>query len=85
MITHGNEYYFSKDYAIHIVDRVGGGDSFVAGIIYSIINNFNLQKTLDFAIVASKLKHSIEGDFNRVSVSKVEKLMTNTGNSRLQR
>ncbi len=85
MLYDGNDYYFSKSYAIHIVDRVGGGDSFGAGIIYSIANDFEPQATIEFAVAASCLKHSIEGDFNMVSVDEVMKLAGGDGSGRVQR
>ena len=77
--------YFSKKYAMHIVDRVGGGDSFGGGLIYSLLNNFEPQKTIEFAVAASCLKHSIEGDFNMVSVKEVETLAGGDASGRVQR
>ena len=58
---------FSREYDIQIVDRVGGGDSFAAGLIYALGNQMDNQRSIDFAVAASALKHSIEGDYNRVS------------------
>ncbi|MDO4543493.1 MAG: sugar kinase [Clostridia bacterium] len=79
-------FYLSRRYEINdIVDRVGGGDSFAAGLIYGLLNYENKQTALDFATAASCLKHSISGDFNRVSVSDVEKLMQGDGSGRVQR
>lgn len=78
-------YFFSKQYRMHIVDRVGGGDSFGAGLIYSMINGFDAQSTIEFAVAASCLKHSIEGDMNMVSVSEVQKLAGGDGSGRVQR
>ena len=75
----------SKSYALHIVDRVGGGDSFGAGLIYSLLTGKDDKATIEFAVAASALKHSIEGDFNRVSVSEVEKLAGGDGSGRVQR
>lgn len=75
----------SKKYAIHIVDRIGGGDSFAAGLIYARLNHFDSQHTLDFAVAASCLKHTIEGDFNLVSVEEVENLVNSNGTGRIQR
>ncbi|MGB8451975.1 MAG: sugar kinase [Anaerocolumna sp.] len=85
MLYDGSEYYFSKKYPMHIVDRVGGGDSFGAGLIYSNLNNFEPQKTIEFAVAASCLKHSIEGDFNQVSVDEVNKLAGGDASGRVQR
>ncbi len=85
MLYDGNEYYFSRNYAIHIVDRVGGGDSFAAGLIYSFLNNYSPKDAVDFAVAASCLKHSIFGDFNHVSVSEVKALMQGDGSGRVQR
>ena len=81
----GKEFYQSKEYDIHIVDRVGGGDSFVAGLIYGYINNLSDKESLEFATGASCLKHSIEGDFNLVSVSEVENLIQGNDSGRVQR
>ncbi len=85
MLYDGEAYYFSKSYALHIVDRVGGGDSFGAGLIYALLNGKTPQDTIEFAVAASALKHSIEGDFNRVSVREVEKLAGGDGSGRVQR
>lgn len=79
------EYFFSKKYSIHIVDRVGGGDSFGAGLIYSLLKKKDPQTSIDFAVAASCLKHSIEGDMNMVSVEEVEKLAGGDGSGRVQR
>ena len=84
LYTDGNAY-FSRKYDMHIVDRVGGGDSFGAGLIYSMLNEFDAQKTIEFAVAASCLKHSIEGDYNMVSVSEVESLLKGSGSGRVQR
>lgn len=85
MLYDGSNYYFSKDYAVHIVDRVGGGDSFGAGLIYASVSGFEPQATIEFAVAASCLKHSIEGDFNQVSVDEVSKLAGGDGSGRVQR
>lgn len=76
---------YSTHYDIDIVDRVGGGDSFTGAMIYSLITGKDDKSAIEFAIVASCLKHSIEGDFNRVTVSDVENLINNGGNGRVQR
>ena len=85
MLYDGNEYYFSKKYSVRIVDRVGGGDSFGAGLIYGFLSGKNCQNALEFAVAASCLKHSIEGDYNMVSVDEVEKLAGGDGSGRVQR
>lgn len=85
MLYDGKEYYFSKKYKLHIVDRVGGGDAFGAGFIYSLITGKDLQSALEFAVAASALKHTIEGDFNQVSVQEVETLMKGDASGRVQR
>ncbi|GHV84828.1 hypothetical protein AGMMS50230_04360 [Spirochaetia bacterium] len=81
----GGKSHFSKTYPVHIVDRVGGGDSFGAGLIYGIIKKLEPQETVEFAVAASCLKHSIEGDFNLVPVDEVLKLVKGDGSGRVQR
>lgn len=85
MLYDGKDFFFSKSYNLHIVDRVGGGDSFGAGLIYSLLSGKSSQQALDFAVAASAIKHSVEGDFNRVSVSEVEKLADGDGSGRIRR
>jgi 2-dehydro-3-deoxygluconokinase len=85
MLYDGKSFYFSRKYAVHIVDRVGGGDSFGAGLIYGNLKGLSLQETLEFAVAASCLKHSIEGDFNMVSVDEVKKLAAGDASGRVQR
>jgi len=85
MLFDGDNYCFSKEYHLHIVDRVGGGDSFGAGLIYALLNGKDTQQAIEFAVAASALKHTVEGDFNRVSVSEVEKLAGGDGSGRVQR
>ena len=81
-----SSFHHSRHYDItDIVDRVGAGDSFAAGLIYGIRAYRDDQKALEFATAASCLKHSILGDFNRVSVSEVEALMHGEGSGRVQR
>ncbi len=77
--------YRSTIYDIQIVDRVGGGDSFAAGLIFSFLQNKNGKDAIEFAVAASCLKHTIPGDFNLVSVEEVEKLMKNGGSGRVER
>ena len=70
---------------MHIVDRVGGGDSFGAGLIYSLVSGFEAQDCVEYAVAASVLKHSIEGDYNMVSASEVKTLMKGNASGRVQR
>ena len=72
MLYDGNDCYFSRKYHMHIVDRVGGGDSFGAGLIYAMLDGKDAQGIIEFAVAASCLKHSIEGDYNMVSVAEVD-------------
>jgi 2-dehydro-3-deoxygluconokinase len=83
----GKKLYKSRQYQItHIVDRVGGGDSFMAGLIYGLLTyNENLQKALDFAVAGSCLKHTIYGDFNLATLDEVEKLMDGDASGRVVR
>lgn len=76
---------FSTEYKVHIVDRVGGGDSFGGGLIYALIAGKDTQGAIDFAVAASCLKHSIEHDFNLVKVKDVEALAAGNGTGRVQR
>ena len=85
MLYDGTEYYFSKQYQMHIVDRVGGGDSFGGGLIAAILNGYDSKDVIEFAVAASCLKHSIEGDFNMVSMDEVLKLANGDGSGRVQR
>ena len=75
----------SRSYDIQIVDRVGGGDSFGGALIYALSQNYSDQDAIDFAVAASCLKHTIEHDFNQVSVEEVRALMTGSGSGRVQR
>ena len=85
MLYDGENYCFSKTYHLHIVDRVGGGDSFGAGLIYSLLSGKSSKEAIEFAVAASALKHSVEGDYNRVSVAEVEKLTGGDASGRVQR
>ena len=84
MLTDGNEFWFAKEYLIHIVDRVGGGDSFGAGLIYGL-NHYEPARALEFAVAASCLKHTIEGDYNYSTVEEVLKLADGDGSGRVVR
>lgn len=85
MLFNGKDFYFSKEYNIHIVDRVGGGDSFAAGLIYGMLQKMNNQTNIEFAVGASCLKHTIHGDYNLVKVDEVKKLIAGDGSGRVQR
>ena len=85
MLYDGAGYYFSKSYDVHIVDRVGGGDSFGAGLIYGLYTGMTAEGALEFAVAASCLKHSVEGDYNRISVAEVTNLAGGDGTGRVQR
>ncbi len=81
-----NGFYLSKQYEItDIVDRVGGGDSFASGLICGLDTYSDKQQVLEFAVAASCLKHSIQGDFNRISVGEVKSLMAGNASGRVQR
>lgn len=82
----GTAFMLSRSYDIApIVDRVGAGDSFAAGLIYGLQTGLGAQQALEFATAASCLKHSIPGDFNRVGVDEVNALVTGGGSGRVQR
>ena len=85
MLYTDGQAYFSKKYSMHIVDRVGGGDSFGGGLIYALLNNYDSQNAIEFAVAASCLKHSIEGDYNLVSKKEVETLAGGDASGRVQR
>ena len=85
LLYDGKDYCFSKEYQMFIVDRVGGGDSFGGGLIYALLNGKSTQDAVEFAVAASCLKHTIEGDFNAVTVSEVEKLAGGNASGRVQR
>ncbi|MDE5601680.1 MAG: sugar kinase [Clostridia bacterium] len=85
MLYTESEAHFSKTYQVRIVDRVGGGDSFGAGLIYAMLSGYGAQDTVEFAVAASALKHTVEGDYNRVSVQEVEQLKGGNASGRVQR
>ena len=85
-LNNGNEFIVSRKYEMYdIVDRVGGGDSFAGGLIYGLNELGNDGEALEFAVAASCLKHTIDGDFNRVTVEEVLKLAKGDGSGRVQR
>ena len=86
LIYDGKTFYESKHYDINpIIDRVGGGDSFSAGLIHGLLSYKDQAKALEFAVAASALKHTIPGDFNLVSTLEVESLAKGNANGRVQR
>ena len=85
MLYSDGQAYFSPTYRVHIVDRVGGGDSFGGGLIYALLMEKEPQDAINFAVAASCLKHTIEHDFNLVSVSEVEVLAGGNASGRVQR
>ena len=85
MLYTDGQAHFSKKYSMHIVDRVGGGDSFGGGLIYSLLTKKDSQSAIEYAVAASCLKHSIEGDFNQVTVKEVEALAGGNASGRVQR
>lgn len=82
-IFDGKNYYESKKLKLRIVDRVGGGDAFAAGLLTAILDGKNQEEAIDFAVAASALKHTIKGDFNLVDRQKVENTMKNNGSGRI--
>ena len=81
----GKDFLLSKKYDIHLVDRVGGGDAFCAGLIYCFITGKSDRETLDFAVAASCLQQTVHGDLCIVSVNEVEQLLQSGGSGRIQR
>ena len=85
MLYTGGKAYFSKEYQIHLVDRVGGGDSFTAGLLYAMIHGFDPQHAVEYAVAASCLKQTIEQDFNLSYADEIEKLASGEASGRIQR
>ena len=85
MIFDGKEYYFSRKYPIHLVDRVGGGDSFCAGLINGLCKDWDTQKSLEFAVAASALKQTIPGDMNIVNEDEIMQIVKGDLSGRVQR
>ena len=85
MLYDGSEFFLSKKYSLHIVDRVGGGDSFGAGLIHSIVSGKAPQEALEFAVAASAMKHTIPGDFNLVTEDEVNSVAGGNTSGRVQR
>ena len=85
LVSKSSEVYAAKEYLVHIVDRVGGGDSFGAGLIYGLNNFDDPKEAVEFAVAASCLKQTIEGDFNMVTVEEVTRLAAGDGSGRISR
>lgn len=85
MLFHKDSAYFSTNYRMHLVDRVGGGDSFAGALIHALLGNMDRQDAVEFAVAASCLKHSIEHDFNLISNDEVISLMRGNASGRVQR
>ena len=85
MLYENGKACFAPNYAVHIVDRVGGGDSFGGGLIYALLSGMEQQDAINFATAASCLKHSIEHDYNLMSVAEVQSLAAGNASGRVQR
>ena len=85
MLYAGGKAYFSRRYEVEIVDRLGGGDSFAAGLIYGLARGEGPREAIEFAAAASCLKHSIMGDFNLVKLEEVRALLAGDGSGRVRR
>ena len=85
LLYDGNHFYRTKKYEIHLVDRGGGGASFSAGLIYALLNGYEIEKAGEFAAAASALKQTIIGDFNLSTLGEVENLMNGDASGRVKR
>ena len=85
LLSDGEDFFLSRKYEIHIIDRVGAGDAFSGGLIYGVLAGMDCQEMIEFATAASCLKHSIQGDFNLVSSQEVKALIEGDGSGRIQR
>lgn len=85
MLFQDGKPYFSSKYMIHLVDRVGGGDSFAAGLLYAGMNGFDPQETIEYAAAASCLKQTTEMDFNLSTTDEIRQLMSGDSSGRVQR
>lgn len=85
LLYDGERFYHTRNYDIHLVDRGGGGASFAAGLIYSLLHGYELEKAGEFAVAASALKQTIAGDFNLVTLDEVQQLMNGNTSGRVQR
>ena len=85
LLYDGRDYFHSRKYRIHLVDRIGGGDSLGAGLIYGLLQKWPSREIIEFATAASCLKHTVWGDFNMISVDEVRQLARGDGSGRVQR
>ena len=85
LLMQNGEFFVSEKYNLHVLDRVGGGDSFSAGLIDALGRKLIGKNAIDFAVACSAIKHTINGDFNILNKNEVEKLMKSGGNGRVQR
>jgi 2-dehydro-3-deoxygluconokinase len=85
MLYEDGKPYFSRKYQIHIVDRVGGGDSFGGSLIFAEMKNYKAQDSIEFAAAGSCLKHTLEHDYNLVSLTEVKALAAGNASGRVQR
>lgn len=85
MLYNGKEAYFAPNYSVHIVDRVGGGDSFGGSLIYALLSDYDDEKAIRFAVAGSCLKHTIEQDFCLLRIEEVESLAAGNASGRVQR
>lgn len=85
MLYDGEKHCYSRSYPVHIVDRVGGGDSFAAGLIYACLEGMDTQEAVEFAAAASCLKHSIEGDYGLYTADEVRQLAFGNGRAQIRR
>jgi 2-dehydro-3-deoxygluconokinase len=85
LLCEGAKCHTSREYEMHIVDRIGGGDAFTAGLVYGLMAGWPTQRTIEFAAAAGCLKHSIPGDFNLVTLDEVEQLLADGGAGRVKR
>ncbi|MCW3125090.1 MAG: sugar kinase [Bacteroidetes bacterium] len=85
LVYDGSEFYHTKKYEVHIIDRVGSGDSFAGGFIYGLVTGLPMAESADFGVAASALKHTIPGDFNLATVSEIRELMNGNKSGRVQR
>lgn len=85
MIYTDNTAYYSKKYYMHVLDYIGAGDAFCAGLIYALIHNYTPEKCVEFANAASCLKHTVSGDFNLITLEEVERLAFSESGNEVQR